>query len=309
MKLQRLIAILTALLQKERISAVWFAEKFGVSIRTIYRDIKALESAGIPIITHTGINGGISIIDGYKIDKKLFTNQDIATLLTSLYSVSSSISDTQINQTLEKIKSLIPQEYNQSIELKSKQLFIDMKPWSNSPATVESLHTIQKALENNELIRFDYAKRHTESSNRITEPHQLVLKESNWYLRAYCRQRMDFRIFKISRMKNIEHLSEHFEPREFENELTDFKDWSHEKIITVQLIVDESLRERALEYCREENMQTLDHGKIGISLPFVESDLGYGVLLSMGHNCTVISPPHVRDELIRRIQLLRDHYT
>jgi len=309
MKLQRLIAILTALLQKERISAAWFADKFGVSIRTIYRDIEALESAGIPIVTFTGINGGISIVDGYKIDKKLFTNQDITTLLTSLYSVSSSVSDSQINQTLEKIKSLIPQEYNESIELKSKQLFIDMTPWSNNPVISESIKKIQNALDNTTLIQFDYDSRHTESLKRIVEPHQLILKENNWYLRAYCRQRMDFRIFKINRMKNLEKLANHFKPREFENELTDFKDWQNDQIITVELIIDESLRERALDYCHGKYMRTLADGKIGISLPFVESEMGYGVLLSMGHNCTVISPAHVREELIRRVHLLHDVYS
>ena len=308
MKLQRLIAILTTLLQKERISAAWFSEKFGVSVRTIYRDIEALESAGIPIVTHTGVNGGISIIDSYKIDKKLFTNQDITTLLTSLYSVSSSVSDANFNQTLEKIKSLVPQEYNKSIELKSKQLFIDMTPWSNNPLIGESLQLLHKALDENSLVRFDYVSLHTEASKRIVEPHQLVLKENHWYLRAFCLERQDFRVFKISRIKNLKRLEEYFSPREFENELADFRNWNHDRMITVVLVVDESLREIALDYCREDTMKTLKNGKIEISLPFVESDMGYGVLLSMGHHCTVISPPQVREELIRRIHLLRDVY-
>lgn len=308
MKLQRLIAILTILLQKDRISSRCLAEKFDVSVRTIYRDIALLESAGIPIITHTGLNGGVSIIEQYKIDKKLFTDEDISTLLTSLHSVSGSMSNAKINQTLEKIKSLIPEERGKSIELTSKQLFIDMTPWSSKPYVSQCLQTIQKALEISQLLSFGYTSRSSTFSKRMVEPHQLILKENNWYLRAYSLERQDFRVFKIERIKDITILPEHFVPREFESGVDDFKDWQNKKAIIVELIVDECLRDRALDYCREENMMDLEDGKIAISLPFVESDMGYGILLSMGHNCTVISPPHVRDELIRRIALMNKVY-
>ena len=308
MKLQPLIAILTSLLQKERISATWFSEKFGVSVRTIYRDISALEDAGIPIVTHPGLNGGFSIIEEYKIDKKLFTHQDISTLLTGLYSVSGSLSDVKINQTLEKIKGLIPKEYGKSIELASRQLFIDLKPWSDNPRVGTGLQTIQKALESGRLICFDYDGRHSSSTKRIVEPYQLVLKENNWYLYAYCRNRSDFRTFKLSRIADIEILSEHFVPREFKSGMADFKDWQNETAITVELVIDESIRERALDYCREEYMRDLGNGKVAVSLPFVESDMGYGVLLGMGHHCRVVSPAHVQSELRRRISLISDLY-
>lgn len=309
MKLERLIAILTTLLQKERISATWFAEKFGVSVRTIYRDIEALESAGIPIVTHTGVNGGISIIDSYKIDKKLFTNQDITTLLTSLYSVSGSLSSAKINQTLEKIKSLIPEEHGQNIELTSKQLYVDMTPWSSNPLVTEALKIVQHALEGNHLIEFDYQGRHSTTLKRTAEPHQLVLKENKWYLRAFCRERSDFRTFKVSRIKEMKILPETFTPRVFDQGMTDFKEWQNKRTIIIELVIEESLRERALDFCHEAQMRALDNGKIAVTMPFVESDMGYGVLLSMGYRCTVVSPAHVRDELIRQINLLSRVYT
>ena len=309
MKLQRLIAILTALLQRERISATTLASMFEVSVRTIYRDIEALESAGIPIVTHTGVNGGISIIDQYKIDKKLFTNEDISTLLTSLYSVSGSISDAKLNQTLEKIKGLIPSEYSKAIELTSKQLHIDLTPWSNNPGISNALVQIQEALAKSKLLTFDYTARHRESTERTAEPHQLVLKENNWYLKAFCLKRQDFRTFKLRRMENICVLTESFQPREFETGMTDFKDWKSDKLIIVELVADASLRERAMDYCRDEYIKEMDGGRLYITLPFVESEMGYSVLLSMGHKCEVISPEHVRLELMRRVSLMKDIYT
>lgn len=308
MKLQRLIAILTVLLQNDRVSATVLAEKFEVSVRTIYRDIEALESAGIPIITHTGINGGISIIEQYKVDKKLFTNQDISTLLTSLYSVSGSLPDAKLNQTLEKVKGLIPRGYDRAIELTSKQLYIDMTPWSNHPRISEALKQVQKSLEESQLIQFSYTPRHGETSKRIAEPHQLVLKENNWYLRAFCLDRQDFRTFKLRRMDNIVVLPQKFEPREFEDGMTDFKDWQSDKLTVVELVVDGSLRERALDYCRDEYMEDLDDGRIHIKMPFVESEMGYSVLLGMGYKCEVIAPAHIREEVAHRIDLMKSVY-
>lgn len=308
MKLQRLIAILTVLLQNERMSATVLASMFEVSVRTIYRDIAALESAGIPIVTHTGVNGGVSIIDGYKIDKKLFTNQDISTLLTSLYSVSGSLPDAVLNQTLEKIKGLIPREHGRAIELTSKQLHIDMTPWSNHPRISTALKQVQKSLAENRLIRFTYTSRGGQSAERTAEPHQLVLKENNWYLRAFCHERQEFRTFKLRRMDDIILLTEIFEPREFETGMTDFKDWKSDKLITVEVIAEASLRERALDYCRDEYIEDMADGRIHISMPFVESEMGYSVLLGMGHNCEVIGPAHIRKEIIRRISLMNNIY-
>lgn len=308
MKIQRLIAILTILLQKDRISATVLARRFEVSVRTIYRDIEALEFAGIPIITHTGVNGGFSIVDQYKIDKKLFTDQDISTLLTSLYSVSGSIPDAKFNPTLEKIKSLIPREHGSAIELTSKQLYIDMTPWSNHPSIAEALKGVRGGLEESRLLQFSYTPRHGETAERTVEPHQLVLKENNWYLRAFCLARQDFRTFKLRRMDHVTLLPEKFVPRAFETGMTDFKDWKSDRLTVVELIVDGSLRERALDYCRDEYMEDLDDGRIHIRMPFVESEMGYCVLLGMGYKCEVVAPPHIRAEVIRRISLMSAAY-
>lgn len=308
MKLERLIAILTALLQTDRIPASWFAERFEVSIRTIYRDIEALENAGIPIVTHTGLKGGISILDTYKIDKKLFTHQDITTLLTSLHSVSGSMASSQINQTLEKIKGLVPEEHSQAIELSSRQLYIDTTPWASSPVVTDNLALLQRALASNEVVRFHYHDRYQSSTLRTAEPHQLVLKEGSWYLKAFCRSRQAFSTFKLSRMGNTELLNESFTPREFESGMKDFKDWQHEGMVTVELVADQRLRERALDFCRPEYLSQRENGRLHITMPFVESDMGYGVLLSFGQYCEVLSPPHIKKELARRIRLMESLY-
>lgn len=308
MKIQRLIAILTVLLQTDHMPAPRLAEKFGVSVRTIYRDVQALESAGIPIVTTPGLHGGIGILEQYKIDKKLFTSQDISTLLTGLHTVSGSISDATLNQTLEKIRALIPEDQVRAIELDARKLYIDMTPWQQNPEIVAHLATLQQALDTNRLLRFAYQTLRQERSLRTVEPHQLVLKESQWYLRGYCRDKGDFRVFKLRRMAAVQVLDETFAPREFPARLNDFKDWFHERMIEIELLMHPTLREAMLDRCREEDITPWPDGRLHIRLNFVESDLGYGYLMQHGDKCECIAPAHVRAELVRRIDALRRVY-
>ena len=89
MKLDRMIGILSVLLQKEKVTAPYLAEKFEVSRRTINRDIDALCMAGIPLVTEPGANGGVSIMDGYKIDRTLLSTSDMQAILAGLRSLDS----------------------------------------------------------------------------------------------------------------------------------------------------------------------------------------------------------------------------
>jgi predicted DNA-binding transcriptional regulator YafY len=110
LKIDRLISIIMILLERKKISATKLAEMFEVSTRTIYRDMETINAAGIPILTFPGINGGIGIMEEYKIDKKLFTTSDITTLLMGLGSISSTLTNDEIINTLAKVKGLVPSE-------------------------------------------------------------------------------------------------------------------------------------------------------------------------------------------------------
>ena len=121
MKIDRLIAIIMVLLEKDRISAAKLAEMFEVTPRTIYRDIDTLDLAGIPIVTYPGVNGGIGIMDNYKISKQFFTAGDITTLLSGLTNVSTTLSPEDMAGTMAKVKSLIPEGKREPIEIKANK--------------------------------------------------------------------------------------------------------------------------------------------------------------------------------------------
>jgi predicted DNA-binding transcriptional regulator YafY len=297
------------LLERKKISAMKLAEMFEVTPRTIYRDIETLNQAGIPIIAYPGINGGVGIMEEYKIDKKLFTTSDIATLLMGLGSISTTMSSDEIINTLAKVKGMVPAEQIRDIELKSNQITIDLAPWIGNKNLQPNLEKIKTAMNHKKLVSFNYSDRNNKKTSRKVEPYRLVLKESNWYLQAYCDSRKDFRIFKLSRMGELEVLEDTFIPRELDAVVLGAWEQIEKRISSIKLLVHDSLRDRIIEHCGEENIEEYGEDKLLVNFPFVEDDLGYNLLLSFGDKCECLEPVNVREELIRRIKNMLKVYT
>lgn len=308
LKIDRLISIIMILLERKKISAAKLAEMFEVSPRTIYRDIETINLSGIPIITYPGVNGGIGIMEEYKIDKKLFTTSDIVTILMGLGSISSTMTNDEIINTLAKLKGLVPDEHIKDIELKSNQISVDLTPWIGNKYLQSNLEKIKRALNEKKILLFKYYDRYGKKSNRKIESYRLILKESHWYVQGYCLSREDFRTFKLSRISDLEVLQDTFEPREFEEKSLGPWNYIEKKIITIKLVINESLRERMVEHCGEENIQPYKDNKLLVKFPFIEDEFGYNLLLSFGDECECLEPQYVRDELIRRIKNLLNVY-
>ena len=260
MKIDRLISIIMLLLQRKQISATKLAEMFEVTPRTIYRDVETISLAGIPIIAYPGVNGGISIMEEYKIEKKLFTITDITALLIGLGSIHSTMSSEEVLNVMAKVKGLVPAEKFRDIELKSNQITVDHTPWIGNKNRNLNLEVIRTALNENRFISFKYSAQNGAKSQRKTEPYRLVLKNSNWYLQGYCITRNDFRIFKLSRISSLKLLEETFVPREFDYKSLEVSNNIEKKSIPIKLLIDESLRDSMIEFCGEENIEA--YGKI-----------------------------------------------
>lgn len=308
MKIDRLISIIMVLLNNERVSATKLADMFEVSPRTIYRDIETISLAGIPITTHNGVNGGISIMEEYKVDKKFFTVTDISTLLMGISSLSTTLSNKEIIGTLEKVKSLVPKEEIKDIELKSNQITIDLTTWMGNKQFKFNIEKIKKALNDNKHLSFEYYGVNRKKDKRCVEPYKLILKENNWYLQGYCTLREDFRVFKLSRISNLEILESTFILREFKSKPLDGSGWIDKRLFTIKLLVDWSLREQMVERCGEERVKDYGDDKFIVDFPFVDDDLGYNILMGFGDKCECLSPEHVRIELVNRIQKLLKIY-
>ncbi|KES18681.1 putative transcriptional regulator [Gilliamella apicola SCGC AB-598-I20] len=310
MKINRIITIIMILLQKEKISAKVLADKFAVSLRTIYRDIEVVENAGIPIITFRGSHGGISILKDYKISKGLFTKDDVIILLKGLNLLSSPIlNENEKSATLEKIKCLLTlQEFNQVGDDVGK-LAIDLSPWFSKENINNKIAIIKMALQEQLLLSFNYIKIKNEKVLRTVEPYKLLFKERQWYLQGYCLAKKDFRIFKLSNMSDINKTEIKFIRKSVPDMFAGFKSNTQQKIFKIKLLIDHSILERVLDYCAEKDIEKLNDAQYLVNFDFIDDDYSYGILMSFGAGCICLEPEHVREQIIQRSEkLLKSYY-
>lgn len=207
MKIDRLIGILSILLQKDNITAPELAERFEVSRRTINRDIEALCKAGIPIVTRQGTHGGISILDNYKVDRTIFTTEEMQDILAGLRSLDSVHGTNRYVQLMEKL-SVGSSDFmagNQSI-------LIDLSSWYKD-SLAPKIERIREAIDHCRELEFIYFSPKAESRRRI-EPYYLIFHWSSWYVWGWCCGRKDFRLFKLNRMEEVRLLDQRFEKRQ-----------------------------------------------------------------------------------------------
>ncbi len=205
MKMERMIGILSILLQQERVTAPELARRFEVSRRTIQRDIDALCRAGIPLVTTQGAGGGISIMEGYRVDHTLLTTPEMQAILAGLRSLDSVSGNRQYARLMEKLSAgageLLPG---------GAHLLIDLSSWYKS-SLAPKIECIQAAIAQEQTIRFEYFSPKGKSTRTI-EPYYLIFHWSAWYVWGWCLTRQDFRLFKLGRMTDLA-IGEPFVPR------------------------------------------------------------------------------------------------
>ncbi len=214
-QLSRLISILTLLKSKRLLTAHELAQKFEVSIRTIYRDIRKLESAGIPVITIEG--RGYSLMDGYTVAPVQFTEKQANALITAQHLVNQSNDSSFIydfEEALTKIKSV----FRDSIQQKSELLHHKIHVFDNKFENISSnaLSEIQLAITNFNFVEINYQKANDRNiSFRKIEPCAIYSTFQKWILIAWCHLRKDYRSFRIDRIQHFKILPEKFEDHKF----------------------------------------------------------------------------------------------
>ena len=282
------------LLEKERVSAHELAKMFEVSERTIYRDIESINLAGIPVCAVPGVGGGIEILPSYKVDKKVFSSDDLSALLMGLSSISGMIKSDELAGAMAKVKSFIPKEKADEIELKASQIIIDMEPWYGRGNITPYLEILKTALQKNQLVSFSYFDGSSNKTERSVEPYRLV--------------RNDWRILKLSRMAELKITEERFTPRPYKPPVLDFENVNPEHITEIKLRIHKSKIDRVLDYCAQDQIIPDGDEHFIVSYPFVESDYSYDMLLSMGEKCECIEPAFIREKLKQKIQALASIY-
>lgn len=302
MKIDRLVGTIMVLLDNERISAQELADMFEVSPRTVYRDIDTINMAGIPIRSIPGTGGGFEIMPKYKVDKTVFSAADLSAILTGLSNLSGVMRGNEFVNALAKVKSFIPAERTEEIELKANQVCIDLSPWIGSRDTQHNLDIIKAALQDHRLISFEYLAHRGIKTARVVEPYQLVLKSGHWYFRGYCHIRNDFRLFRLSRISGLQMENENFTPRDDQRPVFDFVEMLETMQTEIKIRIHKSIVDRVLDYCTIERFSPEDNEHYTVMFPFIENEFYYDILLSFGNRCECLEPLHIRDEMKRRIR-------
>mgnify|MGYP005838513039 CR=1 FL=1 len=215
-QLSRLISILTLLKSKRILTATELSEKYEVSVRTIYRDIRKLEESGIPVVTLEG--RGYSLMDGYTVPPVQFTEQQANALITAQHLVKQT-NDTSLAKNFQEAMTKIKSVFRTSIQEKSERLDSNIFIFDKSVVKAEStaLSEIQMAITNLNFTEIKYRKPNDfEDSFRKIEPCALYSTDNKWILIAWCHLRQDYRSFRIDRIKHFKILNEQFEDRKFD---------------------------------------------------------------------------------------------
>ncbi|WP_297135361.1 helix-turn-helix transcriptional regulator [Terrisporobacter sp.] len=295
MKINRLTEIILILLNKKNITAKELADKFQVSIRTIYRDIETLSSSGVPVYMNKGKGGGIFLLEDFSINKAILSENDKHSLTLALKALSS-IQYPEVNSIINKV-GFIKNKNNEE-----EWIDIDLSRWGSKLRKDDKFTKVKDAILNNQLIEFTYVNSLANKSIRKVEPSKLIYKGQSWYLYGYCRLKKDFRLFKISRIKDLILKEEVFEKRSIDSIESNMMEQNVENIVKLKLKVKREALYRLFDDFDEESIIDNNDGTYEVNIEFPENDWLYGYILSFGPYVEVLEPAHIRNIVLQRMK-------
>ncbi len=289
MKIDRLIGILSVLLQEEKTTAPELAERFEVSRRTINRDIEALCKAGIPIQTAQGIGGGISIMEGYRMDRTILTSKDMQVILAGLRSLDSVSGSSYYGQLMEKI-----QAGSSGFVSGRDSILIDLSSWYKG-TLAPKIEVIQDAIENRQYIKFKYFAPSGESKRTI-EPYYIIYKWTSWYVYGWCLKRKDFRLFKLNRMDKVVMSKDTFECRNVPVPEISAGPIKPSNII-LKALFEPDMKWRLVEEFGPECYEVAEDERLLFVENYYDFENMVMWLLTFGDKVEVLEPPEAREKL------------
>lgn len=298
MKIDRLIGILSILLQQEKVTAPYLAEKFEVSRRTINRDIEDICKAGIPIVTTQGRDGGISIMEGYRIDKTLLTSSDMQAILAGLRSLDSVSGTNRYQQLMDKLSV-------GNVLGSNHHICIDLSSWHKS-SLAPKIELIQQAIEKKENIAFTYFAPKGET-NRVLEPKLLIFQWASWYVWGYCTTRSDFRMFKLNRMVDLNRTGELSKEREVPAFQIDERQMFPYRIYATAVFSPE-MKWRLIDEYGIDSFQEREDGRLELSSGFTDKNSLFTWLLSFANQVELVQPEELRKEFLELVKTIYTKY-
>ena len=293
---ERLFGIIYHLLNTKRTTSKELAVLFEVSTRTIFRDIDTLSALGIPIYADMGRNGGIYLLDHFVLDNVLLSKEEQEHLLLALTSIQKIIPEEQA-QAYSKLQSLFNRAHDRWLE-------IDLSPWyqEREDPTFDSLKT---SILNKQKIAFNYLNASNQHSKRICKPLKLIFKSQTWYLHAFCMDKNDFRIFKISRMRSLQLLNETFVPIVVPEQSVPK---IHKEKIYLTLVFSKDSLYRVFDEFDPQDIALQADGTAIVSTQLPDQEWLINYLLSFGKNLKIIHPTSIQDRVRKELTDMLSQY-
>lgn len=297
MQESRLFRIVYYLLENGKATAPELAQKFEVSIRTIYRDIDAISSAGIPIYAVQGKGGGISILNDYTLEKSLLSEQEREQILMALQGIIAT-TDKTADELLTKLSGLFQMKYTKWIE-------VDFSDWVHGKPQQNTFNLIKDAIFQKRVISFCYFSGNGNKHKRDVQPVRLVFKSKDWYLYAFCLLRNDFRFFKLTRIREVKMLSntftQDFAPMKVEKQI------HVEKTVTVKLKFDRRIAFRVYDEFTD-NITEDTQGNLYVQVDLPDNEILYSYVLSFAEYVEILEPQYIREQFKKRLQKAQEKY-
>ena len=293
--IDRLIQIIFLLLRHENITAKQLAQELGVSTRTIYRDINTLSIAGIPITSQKGYGGGLSLLEGFALDKSYFTQEEQSNIIQALQILKSS-NYPDADRTLNKVAGLF------SHTLQSDWLEIDFSYWGSPEKERRNMTALERAVINKYVIKFTYYNSELTITEQTVEPLKLLFKSHSWYLIAFSRRREEIRTYKLSRIRNLQITDQLFDrtlPADFS--LTPVYQEEY-NIPLFKLRFSKKIAYKVYDEFQEEYIKKLEDGTLEVTFRYQLSDWTFLYLLSFGEYVEIIEPVEARMLLKEKAQ-------
>lgn len=285
MKESRLFRILYYILENGRTSAPVLAKQFEVSVRTIYRDIDVISSAGIPIYVTPGRNGGVQIHKNYILNRAMLTDKEKQEILSALQSTSL-VNALPGNATLTKLSALFQQPSDNWFE-------VDFSRWGIKSQDDTSFSLLKKAILSHHAVKIVYVNTNGQKTERTIYPLKMVFKTRQWYLKAFCVNKNDFRLFKMSRMLKLHLLSETFVPMEYPNPIDDLQK-TYPKTV---LLFPKEMAYRVYDEFEATEIKEIENGSLLVSVEMPQDNWLIGYLLSFGSTVEILEPSWLRKAL------------
>ncbi len=287
MQIDRLIQIIFLLLRHENITAKQLAEELHVSTRTIYRDINTLSITGIPITSQKGYRGGLSLLEGFSLDKSYFTKEEQGNIIQALQILKSS-NYPDADKTLNKVAGLF------SHTLQSEWLEIDFSYWGSPEKERLHMTALERAVINKYVITFTYCNSELTVTEQTVEPLKLVFKSHSWYLIAFSRRREEIRTYKLSRIRNLQITDQLFD-RQLPADFSLTPAYREEYDIPLfKLHFSEKIAYKVYDEFQEKYITKLEDGTLEVNFRFQLSDWTFLYLLSFGEYVEIVAPVEAR---------------